>query len=173
MNDASLRDDAIRLFIADAKIEREQGSIVILGGDFNEPSHLDWTEETKDLYAHNGLVIPWTVTTLLEEAGYVDTYRTLYPDPVTHPGITFPDNNPDKEISKLTWTPKSDERERIDYIFYAPQEGLTLKDAIIFGHEGSIAYSQRVPNETQDKFLLPLGVWPTDHKGLLVTFELE
>lgn len=173
VNDASLRDDAIRLFIADAKTEREQGSIVILGGDFNEPSHLDWTEETKDLYAHNGLVIPWTVTTLLEEAGYVDTYRTLYPDPVTHPGITFPDNNPDKEISKLTWTPKSDERERIDYIFYAPQEGLTLKDAIIFGHEGSIAYSQRVPNETQDKFLLPLGVWPTDHKGLLVTFELE
>ena len=173
VNDASLRDDAIRLFIADARIEREQGSIVILGGDFNEPSHLDWTEETKDLYAHNGLVIPWTVTTLLEEAGYVDTYRSLYPDPVTHPGITFPDNNPDKEINQLTWTPKSDERERIDYIFYAPQEGLTLKDAIIFGHEGSIAYSQRVPNETQDKFLLPLGVWPTDHKGVLVTFRLK
>ena len=119
------------------------------------------------------MVIPWTVTTLLEEAGYVDTYRSLYPDPVTHPGITFPDNNPDKEINQLTWTPKSDERERIDYIFYAPQEGLTLKDAIIFGHEGSIAYSQRVPNETQDKFLLPLGVWPTDHKGLLATFEVE
>lgn len=32
VNDASLRDDAIRLFIADAKKEQEQGSIVILGG---------------------------------------------------------------------------------------------------------------------------------------------
>lgn len=173
VNDASLRDDAIRLFIADAKKEQEQGSIVILGGDFNEPSHLDWTEETKDLYAHNGLVIPWTVTTLLDEAGYIDVYRSLYPNPVTHPGITFPDDNPDKAIEKLTWTPKSDERERIDYIFYAPYEGLKLKDAIIFGHEGSIAYSKRVPNETEDRFLLPLGVWPTDHKGLLATFEIE
>lgn len=173
VNDASLRDDAIRLFIEAAQKDREAGYAVILGGDFNEPSHLDWIEETKDLYAHAGLVIPWTVTTLLEEAGFIDTYRTLYPNPVTHPGITFPDDNPAKEIERLTWTPKSDERERIDYIFYAPHEGLRLKDAIIFGHEGSIAYSKRVPNETQDKFLLPLGVWPTDHKGLLVTFAWE
>ena len=117
VNDASLRDDAIRLFIEAAQKDREAGYAVILGGDFNEPSHLDWIEETKDLYAHAGLVIPWTVTTLLEEAGFIDTYRTLYPNPVTHPGITFPDDNPAKEIERLTWTPKSDERERIDYLF--------------------------------------------------------
>ena len=171
INDASLRDDAIRLFIADAQVERNRGSIVILGGDFNEPSHLDWTEDTKNLYDHNGMVIPWTVTSLLDQAGYIDAYRHFYPNPVTHPGITFPDDNPDQSVNKLTWAPKSDERERIDYIFYAPQDGLSLKDVAIFGHEGSIARSKRVPNESQDKFILPLGVWPSDHKGLLVSFE--
>ena len=50
VNDASLRDDAIRNFIAEAKKDIAEGTIVILGGDFNEPSHLDWTRETKDLF---------------------------------------------------------------------------------------------------------------------------
>ena len=54
VNDASQRDDAIRDFIATARKDIEAGRIVILGGDFNEPSHLDWIRETKDLYDHNG-----------------------------------------------------------------------------------------------------------------------
>lgn len=48
-NDRSLRDDAIRNFIREAKKDIAEGTIVILGGDFNEPSHLDWIRETKDL----------------------------------------------------------------------------------------------------------------------------
>ena len=171
INVTSQRDDAIKAFLKAAEEDKKKGNLVILGGDFNEPSHLDWTDATKDLYCHNGFVIPWTVTTLLDSAGFVDTYRSFYPNPVDNPGITFPDDNPGKEVEKLTWTPKSDERERIDYIFYLPQKGLSLKDVVLFGHEGSIAYNQRVPNETKDKFILPLGVWPTDHKGLLATFE--
>ena len=58
VNDASQRDDAIRCFLDEARRDVEQGDIVILGGDFNEPSHLDWIRETKDLYDHNGLIIP-------------------------------------------------------------------------------------------------------------------
>lgn len=91
---------------------------MIVGGDFNEPSHLDWIEENKNLYDHNGLVIPWTVTTLLEKDGFIDTYRHIYPNPLTHPGFTYPADNPLKEPGKLTWAPKADERDRIDFIFY-------------------------------------------------------
>lgn len=75
-NVASQRDDAIKMFIEQAKKDREAGYTIILGGDFNEPSHQDWTEETKDLYDHHGLVIPWTVPVLLDEAGFVDAYRS-------------------------------------------------------------------------------------------------
>ena len=74
VNDASLRDDAIRAFIAEAKKDIAEGTMVILGGDFNEPSHLDWIRETKDLYDHNGLIIPWTVPLMLDNAGFVDAY---------------------------------------------------------------------------------------------------
>lgn len=52
------------------------------------------------------------------------------------------------------------------------EAGLVL-DAVIFGPEGSIAASGRVENESDDTFLLPSGVWPTDHKGLLVTFGMK
>lgn len=172
VNMASQRDDAIRMFIAEAEKDLANGYTVIIGGDFNEPSHRDWIEANKDLYDHHGMVIPWTVTTLLEEAGYIDTYRQIYPNPLTHPGFTYPADNPLKEPGKLTWAPKADERDRIDFIFYQGK-GIKAKKAIIFGPKGSIVRNQRVQETSKDKFLTPQGVWPTDHKGLLVTFKVK
>ena len=172
-NDASQRDDALRLFLADARKEVSRGTIVVLGGDFNEPSHLDWVRETKDLYDHHGLIIPWTVPLLLDNEGYIDTYRSLYPNVLTHPGFTYPADTPGAPIELLTWAPKADERERIDYIFYHPHPAVELKDAVIFGPEGCIVRSKRMTEKTQDRYLAPAGIWPTDHKGLLVTFRLK
>lgn len=169
MNVASQRDDAIRMFIAQAEKDLANGYQVIIGGDFNEPSHRDWIEKNKNLYDHNGFVVPWTVTTLLEEAGFTDSYRKIYPNPLTHPGFTYPSDNPAKAPEKITWAPKADERDRIDFIFYKGK-GLNAKKAIIFGPKESIVRAQRVKETSKDKFLLPLDVWPTDHKGLLVTF---
>ncbi|MGM9738338.1 MAG: endonuclease/exonuclease/phosphatase family protein [Candidatus Cryptobacteroides sp.] len=173
VNDSSLRDDAVRNFIECARKDIEAGRFVVLGGDLNEPSHLDWTRETKDLYGHRGMIVPWTVTTLLDNAGFVDTYRTVYPDPVTHPGFTIPADTPLATMGQLAWAPKSDERERIDYIFYYPDPSLKLVDAVIFGPDGSVVESRREKETSEDPFLLPAGVWPSDHKGLLVTFRVE
>lgn len=169
-NVASQRDDAIRLFIADAAREVAQGHLVFIGGDFNEPSHLDWVEATRDSADHHGVVIPWTVSTMLHEAGYRDTYREMYPDPVKNPGYTYPADSKETEVNRLTWTPDADERERIDFIYYYPQPGLTLINAGIYGPRGSIRNSQRVEENTADNFTEPIGVWPTDHKGVIVSF---
>lgn len=46
-----------------------------------------------------------------------------------------------------------------------------MKDAAIFGPKNSIVRAQRVQETSKDKFIEPLGVWPTDHKGVLVTFQ--
>ena len=101
-NVASQRDDAIKMFIEQAKKDREAGYTIILGGDFNEPSHQDWTEETKNLYDHHGLVIPWTVPVLLDEAGFVDAYRSFYPNVLDYPGLlillTIRPNLPKKSL---------------------------------------------------------------------------
>lgn len=173
VNVASERDDAIQKFIEAAKEDKAKGRIVIIGGDFNEPSHLDWVEETKYMFDRQGVILPWTVTTLLENAGYVDTYREKYPNPVTHPGITYPTDCKGADIKLLTWAPDSDERERIDYLFYAPAKGLSLNNVIIWGPKGTIKNSQRVLEKTQDNYGIGSGIWPSDHNALLATFTIK
>ena len=171
-NALSMRDEAIANFLAEAKRDSERGYITIIGGDFNEPSVQDWTEKTKNLYDHHGVVIAWPQTTALLKAGFKDAYRTVHPNVLTHPGFTFPADNPDVAEKKLTWVPWGDERDRIDYIFYRGK-GIRAVSSSLFGPEGTISYCKRVPLGSDDPVIKPLGVWPTDHKGVLTTFSVK
>ncbi len=173
LNRRSVRDDAIACFIQEAQKDKAAGRIVILGGDFNEPSHLDWTEATKDMRDHQGLVVPWDVSTLLQKAGYKDTYRELYPDPVTHPGMTCPADCRNIALEKLVWSPEADDRDRIDFIIYAPFNGLALTDVTLVGPKGDILRGERINENTADPIIEPLATWPTDHKAVLATFSLK
>jgi hypothetical protein len=169
---SSKRLDQIKAVIADAEKEFKKGKSVIIGGDFNEPSHFDWNQSTKDLFDHNGMIVPWPVSELLSKSGYIDSYRQLFPNPVTHPGFTYPADNREADINKLTWAPDADERERIDFIFYKSRKELILKNVSIIGPKGCIVRGKREEEKSQDSFILPSGVWPSDHKAVLATFEL-
>lgn len=173
-NKASQRDEAIALFIDNALEETEKGNMVLLGGDFNEPSHLDWGEASKNLFDHNGTVVPWHNSITLHKNGFLDSYRIKYPDPVTHPGFTWAANNTNVQLDKLVWTPEADDRDRIDFIYYWPHKRLLLKDVVIVGPVGCIVKGKRVAeNPGQDTFLEHQGVWPSDHKGVLAVFEIN
>ena len=169
---SSKRLDQIRAVIADAEKEFRKGNSIIIGGDFNEPSHYDWNNSTKNLFDHNGMIVPWPVSTLLLKFGYIDSYRQMFPDPVTHPGFTYPADNPASGVQKLTWAPDADERERIDFIFYKPKKGLILEQVSILGPKGCIVKGKREEGISQDNFILPSGVWPSDHKAVLAIFGL-
>ncbi len=166
----SNRDEAIDAFIKDAETEKQKGRIVILGGDFNEPSCLDWTKETRNLADHRGVVIKWRNTAELAKAGFVDAYRQMFPNPVTHPGFTFPADNTAVPIKKLAWSPKADDRDRIDFIFYHPDPRLQIRDVKLVGPRGSVVRNQRIQESGSDPFDIPSGIWPTDHKAVLATF---
>jgi hypothetical protein len=57
-------------------------------GDFNCPSHLDWTEATKA--QHGGWAYKWPATSLLQNGTkLVDTFREIHPDPAKVPGNTW------------------------------------------------------------------------------------
>ncbi|CAM3188275.1 endonuclease/exonuclease/phosphatase family protein [Prescottella defluvii] len=172
VNIDSGRPAVISAFLADAAQEQEKGRSVIIGGDFNEPSNLDWTTETKDLFDHNGVVLPWESTRLLEEAGYVDAYRRMHPNPVTHPGFTWPASNPDVPVSELTWAPEADERDRIDYVFAGRNTRLRLVSAGMVGPRETIVRNERVIEDTQDPFVDSPLPWPTDHKAVLATYRV-
>ena len=166
------REEVIGLFIQRAQDDLEHHCAVFLGGDFNEPSHLDWQEDTRYLWDHHGAVINWDCSSMLYKAGYKDVYRELYPNPVTHPGFTFPSGNDRISADKLTWAPEADERDRIDFIYYAGTHVRPLT-AVIVGPSCSIVYSKQVEENSSDIFLRPLDVWPSDHKGVLATFVLR
>lgn len=93
---------------------------VILGGDFNVWSHLDWTEATKD--QHSGKIVPWWTTSRFEEEGLQDSYRIIKPDPAQYPGISWglPGEQDDHRIDYLLFKssrlmPVVSEIHKVDY----------------------------------------------------------
>jgi len=61
---------------------------LLVGGDWNTPSHLDWTLDTSRVYKRRR-PIDLPVSLAMAEAGFIDTFRTVYPNPVQRPGITW------------------------------------------------------------------------------------
>jgi endonuclease/exonuclease/phosphatase family metal-dependent hydrolase len=173
INQDSDRDDAARSFVVDAKKELKKERLVFLLGDFNEPSHLDWIEANKHLYDHHGLTFDWDVSKILYKHGFLDSYRVMYPNPVSYPGFTYPSANKDMPIEKLTWAPKTDERERIDFIYYFPNSKLNLKDSYVHGPRGTVVRSKEEELQNLEKHLEPKDIWPSDHKGVVSIFEIQ
>ena len=90
----------------------DEGYPVFLTGDFNEPSSLDYTEETVGTRPGIDEPVPWPVSEELFELGFRDTYRDAHPDPVKEPGITHRSG------------------ERIDYV-YAGGPSKTLDSKLV------------------------------------------
>ncbi len=91
------------LALLEAHINASTRIPLIVAGDFNSPSDLDWGHDTTD--RHRDLVVPWPVSQSMARAGFVDAFRVVHPDPVAEPGYT--------------WSPKSDRawKDRIDYVY--------------------------------------------------------
>lgn len=76
--------DRLRAYVPD------ESSTVILGGDFNTLSHLDWSADHAQAPGHGGLVLDWPVMRMFELAGFTDSYRHANPDAARYPGDTKP-----------------------------------------------------------------------------------
>jgi endonuclease/exonuclease/phosphatase family metal-dependent hydrolase len=126
------------------------GLPVVVTGDFNTPSHRDWTDATTGLRDH---VIPveWPVTRAVEESGLVDAYRTVHPDPVADEGLTWPAARP----KAGSYNPGLSGRpaDRIDMTFASAD--ITTVSAEILGEPGA---------EATDIAVEP---WPTDHRAVV------
>lgn len=61
---------------------------VVIGGDFNSYSHLDWTAGAAHLHAGYG-PIAFPASRLMAEQGYIDSFRAVHLDEVLRPEGTF------------------------------------------------------------------------------------
>lgn len=123
-------------------------ALEVIFGDFNEPSHRDWTEAAARAGRHP-LAVAWPFTRRLENAGFIDAYRAVYPDEMSHPGFTWtPTTQPDDP---------DDHHDRIDYVFLRG-EGVTVTRAWVVGERSPPAELVVTP-------------WPSDHRAVLVEVQ--
>ncbi len=176
-NRSSERYRAMEMVVQDMVQYKEKGFPIMIMGDFNEPPALDWTETTQDLFDHNGVVYSWDSTQVLMDAGFIDSYREVYPNPVTHPGFTWPvaAMGIDGKRKNTTWAPLADERDRIDFIFYQG-ERIQAVGTILVGPPLTVERNEFVDESLTlgDTFSLDKDAfWPSDHRGVLTIFETK
>ncbi|MER7839518.1 HAD-IA family hydrolase [Streptomyces sp. NPDC096040] len=116
---------------------------VVLVGDFNCPSHLDWTD------------VEWPVTRAAEEAGFRDSYREVHPDPVAAPGHTWSPIHPVREDGSGLPEPQ----DRIDYVLH---RGLRVLDSRTYVSGTPTPWPEVAGND-----------WPSDHAAVVSTFTVE
>lgn len=141
---------------------------VILVGDFNEPSHLDWTEryakEGKDRLVKNPTQTPmrfkieWPGSKALKDIGLSDAYRTVHADEVTHPGITWTPPYADGTPGRANYS--NQQLDRIDRIYFNDSQLISESASTVTGREGN------------GEIKLDCD-WPSDHWAVLATFEIK
>jgi hypothetical protein len=137
----------------------EAGIPSFITGDFNSPSHLDWTEETVGLRPQLQFAFDWPVGEIVEAAGFHDSYRDVYPDPVTDPGITWPAARP-KSGGYNPGLGDHAARDRIDFVYAGGPA--TTTDAVIWGEKGG----------EDEGVMETITPWPTDHRAMVSTFDV-
>jgi hypothetical protein len=121
LEDVLASEDEVRTSSLDVPLGQmrsliDQGYPVFFTGDHNEPSSLDYGEETIGTRKGIDQVVQWPVSEEVLGAGFRDTYREIHPDPVAEPGITHQGAG-----------------DRIDYVYAAgPSETL---DSRLVGEE--------------------------------------
>ncbi|MEU7641955.1 HAD-IA family hydrolase [Streptomyces sp. NPDC039016] len=129
---------------------------VLLVGDFNAPSHLDWTQATAPLQCGYGPV-GWPVTKAAEDTGLRDSYRVAHPDPLRDPGATWSPVHDTHEDG----SGRAEPQDRIDYVLYAGAR-LEVHDATAYVSGTNALFPDVAGND-----------WPSDHAAVLTTFSLR
>ncbi|RII19809.1 Endonuclease/Exonuclease/phosphatase family protein [Streptomyces sp. YIM 130001] len=135
------------------KIADADTTPVLLVGDFNSPSHLDWTDANQ----HCGYgQVDWPATKIVADAGMTDSYRQAHPDPAADPATTWSPIYPNHDGS----TGEVEPQDRIDFITYAGS-GLGVQDSSVIVDGDPAPYPDQADN-----------AWPTDHAAVLTTFSV-
>ena len=144
----------------------EEKRAIFLVGDFNEPSHLDWTEH----YAKNGsdrwvenptgtplrLALQWPGSVLLKNIGMVDSFRQAHPNEVKKPGNTWTPSYPDQTPGRR---PYGDQiLDRIDRIYH-------------HGNDVKVVSAQVVGERGDTSDIVIQGRWPSDHRAVVIEYK--
>lgn len=157
-NARSKRVEQITSALAEMKswLENSDSIPVFLTGDFNVPSHLDWTEENAAAHGNIGPV-SWPESLQVAKAGFVDSYRSVHADPKAEPGTTW---------SSIHKAPEP--QDRIDFTYHHGK-GLTVRTSTVF----TTSVETTLGAWGSDTTPVAKNTWPSDHAAVVTTYLLK
>jgi endonuclease/exonuclease/phosphatase family metal-dependent hydrolase len=129
-----------------------RGIPVVLTGDFNSPSHLDWTPAVSAVRSQVPYPVVWPVSKALADAGLIDSYRDVHPDPVATPGFTWTPGGPETDPHEVF--------DRIDWVLHSG--GITTAASRLVGETGGA-----------DVDVAVTPPYPSDHRGVVSTLDVN
>ncbi len=132
----------------------------VVTGDFNEPSHLDWTKAAARA-KRCPLPVRWPSTAAIVEAGFVDAYRTVHPNPVRRPGLTW---TPTKPVGA-----PGERHDRIDFIL---ARGLAGDEPADEGSDVEVQ-SAEVVGESPTMADVVVAPYPSDHRAVVAELKIS
>jgi exonuclease III len=126
---------------------------VLLTGDMNAPSHLDYVEGLRE--KNCGIAdFGWPTSVMPQQAGLIDSYRVVYPDPVAVQGTTWSPIYPLSEGE----TGEPEPQDRIDFIYATKQLEVVNSETKVVGKPKS------PPDEADNE-------WTSDHAAMLTRYK--
>jgi endonuclease/exonuclease/phosphatase family metal-dependent hydrolase len=129
-----------------------QGYPVLVTGDFNSPSYLDWTSAVAKARKDVPYPVRWPASAAFAAAGFGDSYRDAHPDPVATPGFTWTPGGPEEDPHEVF--------DRIDWVLHAGP--VTTLDSKVVGEAGGADVGVPVA-----------APYPSDHRGVVSTFQVK
>ena len=128
---------------------------VFLTGDFNAPSHADWTEDMVGARPFLKYPVDWPVSRAVANAGLRDSWRVVHPDPAANPGLTWWAGRPPLE----SYAPgENDPRDRIDFVWFAGAADVLSSELV--GEDGA------------ENVTFSVSPWPSDHRAVVSAFSV-
>jgi endonuclease/exonuclease/phosphatase family metal-dependent hydrolase len=151
-NEQALRMPEMEPVVAGLGTLIDAGIPVVLTGDFNSPSHLDWTEAGAKIGRTKRYPVAWPVSLAAAAHGLQDTYRAAHPDVVAKPGITWPAGYPAPRVRD------NEAYDRIDFVYAS--KGIQVIDSKIVGEPGGADVD------------IPISPYPSDHRAVVSTLKV-
>jgi exodeoxyribonuclease-3 len=123
---------------------------IVVTGDFNEPSHLDWVAGSENPIRFQigdaPFTVNWPASNKMLNSGLIDAYRSVYTNPIDYQGYT--------------WTPiinLNEVHDRIDFVYH--NSSISVDSVFLIG-----------PDNMSD---IKISSYESDHRGVLVNFSFN
>lgn len=164
--DQSARAAEARQYVTSMSTAGALATDSVLVGDFNEPSHLDWTVRAKQIGLKRAAVA-WPSSAIFANAGLKDAYRTVFADETSRLGSTWsPHYGPNYRESHYP-AGVYEPQDRIDLIYF---RGERLQ-AVNAGMLGPVGDNEADISSGVGTGYSLAGQFPSDHRAVFATLR--